>query len=178
MFNATSTGDSTSNKKRVPDWLNSSLWSSPSPVPPPSSPPPQSSRPQPSHDEAVADRGGKSSSMASAKSSMQKSETSAYESPAKAPVQVQPPVVVKAEPAKVEIKDPLSGYYSSEDEEGNEYNGAAVESAEASPAVVTVSSATRPTNYNAEDISRQAQLLQEVSHVISAYSQLTFLTLK
>ncbi|CAI9117686.1 OLC1v1019137C1 [Oldenlandia corymbosa var. corymbosa] len=175
MFNATSGGDSTTNKKRVPDWLNSSLWSSPSPQPPPASSPPstQSSRPQLSHDDeddAVADRSAKSSPVTSAKPSMLKPDASVYDPPSKGPVPVQPPLAVRAEPpAKVEIRDPLSGYYSSEDEEGNGYNGASVAAAEPSPAVVAVSSAapaTRGTNYNADDISRQAQLLQEISRKV------------
>ncbi|XP_027119035.1 uncharacterized protein [Coffea arabica] len=169
MFNSTSGN----NKKRVPDWLNSSLWSS-SPPPPPASPSPKSSP-----NDVVADRGVKSTPATSAKSSVQKAEASKYEPPAPAPPKVAvtapPAVVVRAEAPKVEAQDLLGSqgrYYSSEDDEedGARSNVDAVaDTASEASAAVTVSSpvsAARPASSAAEDISRQAQLLQELSRKV------------
>lgn len=161
------------NKKRVPDWLNSSLWSSSQP-PPPASPSPKS----PPND-VVADPGVKSSSTTCAKSSVQKAEESRYEPPAPAPEKVTitapPAVVVRAEAPKVEAQDPLGSqerYYSSDDEEedgARSYVDVVADTASQTSAEVSVSSpvpAARPASSAAEDISRQAQLLQELSRKV------------
>ncbi|KAL3506421.1 hypothetical protein ACH5RR_031803 [Cinchona calisaya] len=164
MLNSTS-----NNKKRVPDWLNSSLWSSQLPQ--------QCSKSSPNDD--VADRAVKSTSTTSSvKSSAPKAEASINESPApeKVTVTAPPPVVVRPEAPKVEVQDPLSRYgmyYSSDD---NEENGgrcnasmAAAEASVATTAPVTTSSAlaaARPASSQAEDISRKAQLLQELSRKV------------
>ncbi|XP_028101667.1 TBC1 domain family member 5-like isoform X3 [Camellia sinensis] len=110
-------------KKRVPDWLNSSLWST-TPPPPPSHPPPLDS-----------DDAAKSTSVAASPSS---SKSAAAESKVRAPVPVPPPSAVRPEPPKVEIRDPLT------DHSDNGSTG--------SP--------------SAEDFSRQAQLLQELSRKV------------
>ncbi|CAL5337175.1 unnamed protein product [Camellia sinensis] len=109
-------------KKRVPDWLNSSLWSTT--PPPPSHPPPLDS-----------DDAAKSTSVAASPSS---SKSAAAESKVRAPVPVPPPSAVRPEPPKVEIRDPLT------DHSDNGSTG--------SP--------------SAEDFSRQAQLLQELSRKV------------
>ncbi|XP_057499173.1 uncharacterized protein LOC130783502 isoform X2 [Actinidia eriantha] len=101
-------------KKRVPDWLNSSLWSSPHP---PSTSP---------YDDGEDYRLRRSSSAA--------------ESPVQPPVPVPPPSAARPEPPKVEIRDRMN---DSSDNGG---------SGSGSPSV--------------EDISRQAQLVQELSRKV------------
>ncbi|KAI3459680.1 hypothetical protein Pfo_016343 [Paulownia fortunei] len=123
-------------KKRVPDWLNSSLWSSPQPPP------------SPPLDDAVK--------------------------PA-APIVEPPPPVPPPEPpctssvhaasaAKREIRDPLSSNYGSNssvchsDEENGSSSANSVASAGGSAAAAAPPAA--------EIISRQAQLLQELSRKV------------
>ncbi|KAA8527918.1 hypothetical protein F0562_035213 [Nyssa sinensis] len=96
-------------KKRVPDWLNSSLWAS--------TPPPD--------DERLNRYVSKSTT------------TYAAESPVEPPVPVPPPAAARQEPPKPEIRDPLI----------NNDNGSSASS-------------------SAEEISRQAQLLQELSRKV------------
>lgn len=126
-------------KKQVPDWLNSSLWST-APPPPPSPTPQAPSPPQPSlpPDDEVYNRPTRSSSAASS-----------TDFPVGSSVPVAPPAVTKPpEPVKAEIRDPLRGSDSVSD---HEYNGSS-------------------TSSSVEDISRQAQLLQEV--ISSSFSNL------
>ncbi|KAL7251183.1 hypothetical protein ACSBR1_013085 [Camellia fascicularis] len=111
-------------KKRVPDWLNSSLWSTT--PPPPSHPPPLDS------DDAAK------STSAAASPSWSKSAAAESKVRAPVPVPVPPPSAVRPEPPKVEIRDPLR------DHSDNGSTG--------SP--------------SAEDFSRQAQLLQELSRKV------------
>lgn len=94
-------------KKRVPDWLNSSLWAS-----------------SPSTDDDRILRYAPPPTTTS---------SSASDSPIEPPVPVPPPVVVREEPPKPEIKD------SHDDDNGSS---------------------------TAEDISRQAQLLAELSRKV------------
>lgn len=94
-------------KKRVPDWLNSSLWAS-----------------SPSTDDDRILRYAPPPTTTS---------SSASDSPIEPPVPVPPPVVVREEPSKPEIKD------SHDDDNGSS---------------------------TAEDISRQAQLLAELSRKV------------
>lgn len=144
-------------KKRVPDWLNSSLWSS-SPLPPPPPPTPH----QPSKNE-----------VSTSKSSIGRAEVE--EPRVEAPVPVPPPVISRAEKPRVEIRDPLSStgasnyvIYGSDDEVDVEENVNNSSNRVAAEATTTTDTTTpRPTvrtaNPAAEDISRQAHLLQEVS---------------
>ncbi|KAA8548395.1 hypothetical protein F0562_000079 [Nyssa sinensis] len=109
--------------KRVPDWLNSSIWSS--------TPPPDNDR--------LNRYASKSTSTIAAtaettSSTSKSTATSAVESAIEPPVPVPPPIVVIQEPPKPEIRDPLS----------NNENGSSASS-------------------SAEEISRQAQFLQELS---------------
>uniref|UniRef100_A0A5B7B7J3 Putative TBC1 domain family member 13 n=1 Tax=Davidia involucrata TaxID=16924 RepID=A0A5B7B7J3_DAVIN len=105
-------------KKRVPDWLNSSLWSS--------TPPPD--------DDRFNRYASKSTTTTTSKFT---TTYAAAEPPVEPPVLVPPPAVARQEPPKPEVRDPLS----------NNDNG---------------SSATS----SAEEISRQAQLLQELSRKV------------
>ncbi|KAJ9555634.1 hypothetical protein OSB04_010248 [Centaurea solstitialis] len=93
-------------KKRVPDWLNSSMWSS-SPAPTTISPPSKSPSGSPSHDNR---RGG----YASVSSAV----TSSDSSPAiiEPPVPIPPPTLIRPEPPskpesapRTEVRDPFSG---------------------------------------------------------------------
>uniref|UniRef100_A0A5B7B3T3 Putative TBC1 domain family member 13 n=1 Tax=Davidia involucrata TaxID=16924 RepID=A0A5B7B3T3_DAVIN len=107
-------------KKRVPDWLNSSLWSS---------------TPPPEDDRLNRDASKSTTTTTAATSSTSKSTpSSAAESPVEPPVPVSPPAAVRREPPKPEIRDPLS----------NNDNRSSASS-------------------SAEEISRQSQLLQELS---------------
>ncbi|KAK2999547.1 hypothetical protein RJ639_023607 [Escallonia herrerae] len=121
-------------KKRVPDWLNSSLWS-----PPP--PPPQ---------DPVSRYDSKSATAAAA------STTSSTAAAAKdvvvldPPIPVPPPSLIRPEPPKAELRDPLS----SSDENNNGSSAAASNSS------------------SAEDMSRRAQLSQELSKKVLNMSEL------
>lgn len=138
-------------KKRVPDWLNSSLWSS-SPLPPPPPTPHQPSK----------------NEVSTSKSSIGKAEVE--EPRVEAPVPVPPPVI-----SRVEIRDPLSStgasnyvIYGSDDEVDDEENVNNSSNRVAAEATTTTDTTTpwptvRTANPAAEDISRQAHLLQEVS---------------
>ncbi|XP_024985859.1 TBC1 domain family member 13 isoform X1 [Cynara cardunculus var. scolymus] len=125
-------------KKRVPDWLNNSLWSSPTPAPiisPPSksrskSPPPPSS----SHEDRLGAFPSKSSSVTS-------SDSSPVMEP---PVPIPPPTLIRPEPPntlaptpRTEFGDPL-----------------------------TISGGSDDGITSVEDVSRQAKLLQELSRKI------------
>lgn len=128
-------------KKQVPDWLNSSLWST-APPPPPSPTPQVPSPPQPSPppDDDVYNRPTRLSSAATS-----------TDFPVDSSVPVAPPAVTKPpEPVKAEIRDPLCGSDSVSD---HEYNGSS-------------------TSSSVEDISRQAQLLQEISKKVISMSEL------
>ncbi|CAK9179794.1 unnamed protein product, partial [Ilex paraguariensis] len=137
-------------KKKVPDWLNSSLWSSSSP---PEHPQPLTPTP-PSNDASDEDknyrihRSAITSSTAKSKSKSIASSTVA-ESPVEPPVPVPPPAVVRASQSNSvgEIRDPLSsGNSNSNDHE--DYGS---------------STAIKSSSSLAEDISRQAHFLQELS---------------
>ncbi|KAK6914286.1 Rab-GTPase-TBC domain [Dillenia turbinata] len=131
-------------KKQVPEWLNSSLWSSStsssSPLlpPPPSDTddhggdddrlPPLSSKPAPSmHSYATSPSYG--------------SSTVVSDSRTKPPIPVSPPAIVREEPPKREVKD-----VRRDDDNGTSPN---------------LSSGPSP-----EEISRQAQLLAELSRKV------------
>ncbi|KAL0403615.1 UNVERIFIED_CONTAM: TBC1 domain family member 13 [Sesamum radiatum] len=136
-------------KKRVPDWLNSSLWSSPNPSPSPPHTPPT---PQ-----GVAAK-------------------TAAPAVAEAPVPVPPPAVARpaerpasssahaASAAKVETRNPLSGHSgnsssvcNSDDENGSSSANSPA-SAGGGPGAVAPPAAV--------DTSRQAQILQELSRKV------------
>ncbi|XP_057783657.1 uncharacterized protein LOC131001313 [Salvia miltiorrhiza] len=136
-------------KKGVPDWLNSSLWSTPNPPP---SPPPN---------DAVK--------------------------PSSVPVVEPPPPVPPPEPpaassvhatgaAKTEIRDPLSGTYGSNssvshsDEENGSSSTSANSTASGGGAAAAVAPAPAPPA--AEVISRQTQLLQELSRKVIIMGEL------
>ncbi|XP_051127868.1 uncharacterized protein LOC127249208 isoform X2 [Andrographis paniculata] len=125
-------------KKGVPDWLNSSLWSSPPPPPPPSPPPPQPS--------VVA------------------------KPTVDPPVPIPPPSVARpsehtvspsshtASVAKPEIRDPLCGQFgntSSVHHSDDESGGSSANS------MASVGGVAAPPA--AQDLSRRAQILQELS---------------
>lgn len=143
-------------KKRVPDWLNSSLWSS-SPSPP--------TPHQPSKNE-----------VSTSKSSIGKAEVE--EPRVEAPVPVPPPVISRAEKPRVEIRDPLSSsgasryvIYGSDSEEDDEQNvdnssNRVVAEATTTTDTGTPGPAVRTANPAAEDVSRKAQLLQELSRKV------------
>lgn len=123
-------------KKAVPDWLNSSLWSSPAPPPPPSPPPPPppaASAVKPTIDPPVP-----------------------VLSPSAARASEPPPSA--ANTAKGEIRDPLGGghygnnssvHYSDDETGSSSANSMASPAAALPPA--------------AQDVSRRAQILQELS---------------
>lgn len=130
-------------KNHVPDWLNNSLWSSRSPSPQQSLTPAETSI--------------DSEDMTRSKNSAVKSSVSA-ESPVNLPVPMPPPAVIRAETRpvppprpKAEIVGPLNGNNSSNCCSDGE-NG--------SSASCTTTSGISST----EDISRQAQLSQEVTN--------------
>ncbi|XP_004239858.1 uncharacterized protein [Solanum lycopersicum] len=132
-------------KNHVPDWLNNSLWSSRSPSPQQSLTPAETSI--------------DSEDMTRSKNSAVKSSVSA-ESPVNLPVPMPPPAVIRAETRpvppprpKAEIVGPLNGNNSSNCCSDGE-NG--------SSASCTTTSGISST----EDISRQAQLSQELSRKI------------
>uniref|UniRef100_M1BAC6 RabGAP/TBC domain-containing protein n=1 Tax=Solanum tuberosum TaxID=4113 RepID=M1BAC6_SOLTU len=131
-------------KNHVPDWLNNSLWSSRSP------PPQQSLTP--------AKTSIDSEDMNRSTNSVVKSSVST-ESSVNMPVPVPPPAVIRAEPRpvpppspKVEIIGPLNSSSSNCRSDGE--NG----SSDSSTTTSGISST--------EDISRQAQLSQELSRKI------------
>ncbi|CAN4120807.1 unnamed protein product [Withania somnifera] len=128
--------------KRVPDWLNSSLWSSPGPQ--------QSSVQSPSTSPINEDNAAKS---------IKDDSFVTVERPGSvtsAPAVIRPETRHVAARAKPEIRDPLSSRsdnnYHSDDENG-------------SSASSTTTSASAAVS-SAEDISRQAQLCQELSRKI------------
>ncbi|WMV31384.1 hypothetical protein MTR67_024769 [Solanum verrucosum] len=131
-------------KNHVPDWLNNSLWSSRSP------PPQQSLTP--------AKTSIDSEDMNRSTNSAVKSSVSA-ESSVNMPVPMPPPAVIRAEPRpvpppspKVEIIGPLNSSSSNCRSDGEDGSSAS------STATSGISST--------EDISRQAQLSQELSRKI------------
>ncbi|XP_052188186.1 uncharacterized protein LOC127798681 isoform X2 [Diospyros lotus] len=113
-------------KKRVPDWLNSSLWS----TDPPPAPDDEDHHPPPAPTSSY--------SAAASSKSVATSTFPPSESPVQPPVPVPPPSAARMEPPKEEIRDPLSNTSD---------NG----------------SSDIP---SAEEISRQAQLLQELSRKV------------
>ncbi|KAK1381250.1 Rab-GAP TBC domain-containing protein [Heracleum sosnowskyi] len=110
-------------KKQVPDWLNSSLWST-NPSPPP--PPPADAPTHPDH--------------------------SPVDRKPVVPV-IQQTAIKPPEPVKVEERDPLRDSVSSDHQDEFE-NGAGSPSS------------------NVEDVSKQAQLLQEISNKVISLSEL------
>ncbi|KAL8486873.1 hypothetical protein ACS0TY_023532 [Phlomoides rotata] len=137
-------------KKRVPDWLNSSLWSTPQHPPSP-----------PSNDAAK---------------------------PPVAPVVEPPPPVPPPEPprtsvhsksaSKTEIKDPLSSNYGSNSNSSachsDEENGARSSSANSTASAIGAAASVVPAPPPpvAEIISKQAQLLQELSRKVMNMGEL------
>ncbi|KAI3826636.1 hypothetical protein L1987_00686 [Smallanthus sonchifolius] len=119
--------------KRVPEWLNSSMWSSPTSPPPPKSPSQSSPSQSPSHEDRIGNHTSKSATVTSSNSYVNETR----ESPP-SPVLVRPKSPSKAGSAgpapRTEVRDPLVSSGSSDNE--------------ISPR---------------EDASRQAQLLQELS---------------
>lgn len=136
-------------KRQVPDWLNSSLWSSP--APPAEAPSPllqqQPSAPPPSaiRGEDAADRPSRS---------VTKSTKTGADYPVERPVIPAPPPAIKTDARrhKVEIRDPLCG---------NNYNSD--EDNESSARSSTTSASPAAASSLAEDFSRQAQLCQVLS---------------
>ncbi|XP_057959110.1 uncharacterized protein LOC131151732 isoform X2 [Malania oleifera] len=120
-------------KKHVPDWLNSSLWSSSSPSPSPS--------PSPSHDDdglhRYASKSLTTAAPATADSISTRNLAGADESLLEPPAPQPPPVTAREVPRK-----------SEPDASRNSDNG---------------SSSSSP---SAEDVSRQAQLLAELSRKV------------
>lgn len=136
--------------KRVPDWLNSSLWSSPAPQ--------QSSAQPPSPSPLNEDNAVKVSGSASGDDNA-----------------VKAPVVIRAESKhaptranKAETRDPLGcssgNCYHSDDENGSSASSTTSSAAAAAAAAVS----------SAEDISRQAQLFQEVKFALCRINYLFF----
>ncbi|KAK3005035.1 hypothetical protein RJ639_016357 [Escallonia herrerae] len=121
-------------KKRVPDWLNSSLWS-----PPP--PPPQDS---------VSRYESKSATTAAAPTSSSTAAAAKDVVVLDPPIPVPPPSLIRPEPPKAELRDPLSS--GDENDNGN--------------------SAAASNSSSAEDMSRQAQLSQELSKKVLSMSEL------
>nr|GMC73234.1 TBC1 domain family member 13 [Ipomoea batatas] len=146
-------------KKQVPDWLNSSLWSSPASPPPIESPPPQRQQQQPSTPPRSTLRGEDAAnrpSRSSPKSTNYSSE-SAVERPA---IAVPPPAIrTEARRTKAEIRDPLSSNNNNYNYNSDEDNVSSTGSSTTSPSLAAGGS-------SAEDISRQAQLCQELSRKI------------
>lgn len=149
--------------KRVPDWLNSSLWSSPGPQTSVQSP---STSPAPLNDDDDDDRSIRSATKSStATVNAVKAGGSASDgeftverpgSMTSAPAVIRPETRHVPTRAKAEIRDPLSSSsnYHSDDENGSSASSTTT-SASAAAAAAAISSA--------EDISRQAQLCQEVN---------------
>ncbi|KAK6781237.1 hypothetical protein RDI58_023421 [Solanum bulbocastanum] len=150
--------------KRVPDWLNSSLWSAPGPQPSVQSP---SSSPTPLNDDD-----DRSTRSATKSSTVTVNAVKAGGSASDGEFTVERPGYLTAAPAviraetrhvptrvKAEIRDPLSSNsnYHSDDENGSSASSTTT-SASAAAAAAAISSA--------EDISRQAQLCQELSRKI------------
>lgn len=134
-------------KKRVPDWLNSSLWSTPQHLP--SSPP----------------------SNAAAKPPL----VPIVDPPPPVPTPEPPRTSVHAaSAARTEIKDPLSGNYGSNssvchsDEENGSSSANSIASAVGAAASVVPASAPPA----AEIISKQAQLLQEVFKISLSHTHM------
>ncbi|XAR62559.1 hypothetical protein NMG60_11017365 [Bertholletia excelsa] len=129
-------------KKAVPDWLNSSLWSSSPHPPPPPSNEDQHHRPNRYASKSVSTAPATVTTATSSSSLGDKSAIISVsvnaQSPVQQPAPVPPPAAARPEPPKVEIRDPLSN---------NSDNG----------------SSGGP---SAEDISRQALLLQELSRKV------------
>ncbi|XP_004247865.1 uncharacterized protein [Solanum lycopersicum] len=149
--------------KRVPDWLNSSLWSSPGPQPSVQSP---SSSPTPlNEDDNRSTRSATKSSTVTVNAVKAGGSANDGELTVERPGSMTAaPAVVRAETrhgpprAKAEIRDPLSSSsnYHSDDENGSS----------ASSTMTSASAAAAAAISSAEDISRQAQLCQELSRKI------------
>ncbi|KAL6976338.1 hypothetical protein U1Q18_025125 [Sarracenia purpurea var. burkii] len=88
-------------KKRVPDWLNSSLWST---TPPPAAPPDDD--PRPGRDTGKSNP--PSTSTIPSTSSKSAATSAPADFPALQPVPVPPPPFARPEPPKLDIRDPLS----------------------------------------------------------------------
>ncbi|KAK4356837.1 hypothetical protein RND71_022447 [Anisodus tanguticus] len=137
--------------KRVPDWLNSSLWSSPGPQ--------QSSvqSPYPSLTPLNDDDATNRSTRSATKSSVATVNAVKAEFPVERP---SAPTRHVATRAKQEIRDPLSS--SSNNYHSDDDNGSSASSTTTSASAAAVAAAIS----SAEDISRQAQLCQELSRKI------------
>lgn len=142
--------------KRVPDWLNSSLWSSPGPKSPVQSPPPSPAQ--------LNDDDNRSTRSATKSSTVSVNAVKAGSASEGEPGSMtSAPAVIRAETrhvptrAKAEIRDPLSSSsnYHSDDENGSSPSSTTTSASAAAAAAAAISSA--------EDISRQAQLCQEVN---------------
>lgn len=142
-------------KKQVPDWLNSSLWSSPAPPPPIESPPPQQRQQQPPTPPRSTLRGEDAANRPSRSSP--KSANYSSESAVERPVIPVPPPVIRTEGrrTKAEIRDPLSSNNNNNTYNSDEDNASSTGSSTTPPSLAAVGS-------SADDISRQAQLCQEV----------------
>lgn len=146
--------------KRVPDWLNSSLWSSPGPQPSVQSP---SSSPTPlNEDDNRSTRSATKSSTVTVNAVKAGGSANDGELTVERPGSMTAaPAVVRAETrhgpprAKAEIRDPLSSSsnYHSDDENGSSASSTTTSASAAAAAAIS----------SAEDISRQAQLCQEVN---------------
>ncbi|KAH6767917.1 Ypt/Rab-GAP domain of gyp1p superfamily protein [Perilla frutescens var. frutescens] len=128
-------------KKGVPDWLNSSVWSTPNP--PPSPPPKESVKP---------------------------SAAPVVEPPPPVPPPEPPTTsyVHATSAAKAEIRDPLSSTYGSNSSvcHSDEENGSSSANSSASGGGAAAAVAPAPSPPAAEIISRQAQLSQELSRKV------------
>ncbi|XP_042059233.1 TBC1 domain family member 13-like [Salvia splendens] len=130
-------------KKGVPDWLNSSLWSTPNP--PPSPPPNDSVKPSPAP---------------------------VVEPPPPVPPPEPPAASSVASAAKTEIRDPLSSTYCSNSSvsHSDEENGSSSANSTVSGGGAAVAPA--PALPAAEVIFRQTQLLQELSRKVIIMGEL------
>ncbi|KAG6419996.1 hypothetical protein SASPL_116510 [Salvia splendens] len=129
-------------KKGVPDWLNSSLWSTPNP--PPSPPPNDALKPSPP----------------------------VVEPTPPVPTPEPPAASSVASAAKTEIRDPLSSTYCSNSSvsHSDEENGSSSANSTVSGGGAAVAPA--PALPAAEVISRQTQLLQELSRKVIIMGEL------
>lgn len=126
--------------KRVPEWLNSSMWSSP-PVtassPPPKSRSQSSPSQSPSHEDRIGNHTSKSSTVTYVNASVNETRESPSVIITKSPSESVTESVKEAPVTRTEVRDPLARSGSSDNE--------------ISPR---------------EDASRQAQLLEEVRNCL------------
>ncbi|CAH9080142.1 unnamed protein product [Cuscuta europaea] len=136
-------------KKQVPDWLNSSLWSSP--IPPAETPSPPHHQQPPVHPPSTI-RGDDTANRPSRAAN--KSTNTVTDYPVDRPVIPMPPPTIRTDARrhKAEIRDSVGS---------NVYNSDEDNASSAGSSTTSVSHAVASSL--ADDISRQAQLCQELS---------------